>query len=250
MKRSNRFVDSDAVRVKTAWFIVISDVDGVMEIHLGWRYYDQTISLYSTAPANTPRKLPWGAIRNCELKQNMKNGKGQEGDYFHFENERGEKRLFKIQMMNPLVWGINDFTQQVAGLRVGQKEEAIGMYLNKMNTSQGFFLHRSDIHDEWGFEIKNYDSQLEDLEKKNGNLDEYKDFVLAAQTSALKVGKRVDVLKEISTKASDAKASDEVKVKKPKNEVIEEAKQSEIDDDTGIETTFTKQLFWKNFCQH
>ena len=90
----------------------------------------------------------------------MKNGKGEEGDYFQFENERGEKRLFKIQMMNPLVWGINDFTQQVAGLRVGQKEEAIGMYLNKMNTSQGFFLHRSDIHDEWGFEIENYDSQL------------------------------------------------------------------------------------------
>ena len=39
-----------------------------------------------------------------------------------------------------------------------------------------------------------------------------------------------------------------MKVKKSKNEVIEEAKQSEIDDDTGIETTFTKQLFWKNFC--
>ena len=28
----------------------------------------------------------------------------------------------------------------------------IGMYLTKMNTSQVFFLHRAEIHDEWGFE--------------------------------------------------------------------------------------------------
>ena len=87
MKRLKRSVDSDAVRCRTAWFIVISQVGGVYEIHLGYRYYDQTISLYSTAPASSPRKLPWGAIRNCELKQNVKNGKGEDGDYFQFENE-------------------------------------------------------------------------------------------------------------------------------------------------------------------
>ena len=247
MKKSKRKVDSDAVRVRTAWFIVISDVNGVMEIHLGYRYYDQTISLYSTAPASSPRKLPWGAIRNCELKQNVKNGKGEEGDYFQFENERGEKRMFKIQMMNPLLWGINDFTQKVAGLRVGHKEEAIGMYLTKMNTSQGFFLHRAEIHDEWGFEIKNRESQVEDMEKINGDLDEYKEFVLAAQNSALKVDKRVDCLKQISTKPSDVKGSDEVKAKKSKCEVIEEAKQAEIDDETGIEKIFSSNYFGRAF---
>ena len=36
-----------------------------------------------------------------------------------------------------------------------------------------------------------------------------KNLFLAARPSALKVGKRVDVLKEISTKASEEKASDE-----------------------------------------
>ena len=38
-----------------------------------------------------------------------------------------------------------------------------------------------------------------------------------------------------------------MKVKKSKNEVIEEAKQSEIDDDTGIETTFTNNYFGRTF---
>ena len=37
-------------------------------------------------------------------------------------------------------------------------------------------------------------------------------------------------MKEISTKASDAKSSDEGKVRKSKFEVIEVAKQSELDD--------------------
>ena len=54
-------------------------------------------------------------------------------------------------------------------------------------------------------------------------------------------------MKEISTKPSDAKRSDEVKAKKSKFKVIEEAKQAEIDDETGIETTFTNNYFGRAF---
>ena len=54
-------------------------------------------------------------------------------------------------------------------------------------------------------------------------------------------------MKQISTKPSKVKGSDEVKARKSKCEVIEEAKQAEIDDKTGIEKIFSNNYFGRAF---
>ena len=38
-----RKVDSHAVRVRTAWFFTIAKVAGVYEVHVGYRYWDQSV---------------------------------------------------------------------------------------------------------------------------------------------------------------------------------------------------------------
>ena len=237
MVGGKRKIDSQAVRVRTAFFFVIANVNGVCEVHVGYRYYDQSVGLYSTAPSNSPCKPPWGAIKKCELQQDVKNGKGEKADYYQIENEKGEKRLFKTTMMNPLVWGINDFTQQVAGMRVGHKEEILGVYLTFLNSSKDFVNHNPLLHDELGFEIDKYDSQIEEMELKMGNLAEFKSFLNNAVESAMMVDHRKDVLEQISTKAN--KTSAEVNYKRSKQEVIEAEKQEEINDENGMEQIFT-----------
>ena len=54
-------------------------------------------------------------------------------------------------------------------------------------------------------------------------------------------------MKQISTKPSKVKGSDEVKARKSKCEVIEEAKQADIDDKTGIEKIFSNNYFGRAF---
>ena len=41
--RGKRKIDSQAVRVRTAYFFVIARVNGVCEVHVGYRYYDQSV---------------------------------------------------------------------------------------------------------------------------------------------------------------------------------------------------------------
>ena len=201
MKRSKGGLDSQAVRTRTAWYLVVANVGGVKEVHVGYRFYDQSTSLYSTPIPGTTRKMPWGAIKGCEFKPSFKNGKGEVADYFYLENKKCEKRMFRIQMMNPLIGGITDFTQQCAGLLVSHKEETLAAYLTLMNSARGFLKHSEDIHDEWGFKKENLAEEIEELvNESGGSLEEYKEFVQNADLSALIVGKRVDVLKEVSTK--------------------------------------------------
>ena len=77
MVGGKRKIDSQAVRVQTAWFFVIANVNGVCEVHVGYRYYDQSVGLFSTAPSNSPCKPPWGAIKKCELQQDVKKERKQ-----------------------------------------------------------------------------------------------------------------------------------------------------------------------------
>ena len=142
-----RTVSSQAVRVKTFWFVVIADVNGVCEQHLGYKYYDKSIGFWSAAPNNSASKPPWGALRSCEFKPGVKNGKGEVGDYFEMVNEYGSKRLFKINIMNPMLWDVNDFTQNFSGLRVNQNEDLLGVYMTLMNSAKRFRCHNPDIHD-------------------------------------------------------------------------------------------------------
>ena len=70
-----RKVDSHAVRVRTAWFFTIAKVAGVYEVHVGYRYWDQSEGLWSSAPSSNPVKLPWGAIMSSNKTRKMLRGK-------------------------------------------------------------------------------------------------------------------------------------------------------------------------------
>ena len=232
-----RSVDSSAVRVRTAWYLVVAKVNGVVEVHIGYRYYDQSISLYMVPIPGSTMKKPWGPVKGCQFKPNFKNGKGVEADYFFIENEKQGKRMFKAQMMNPLLFGINDFSKQCAGLRVSNRGETLGVYMNFLNTAKGFLHHQPEVHNEWGLKLGKEAEQIEDIEKKDGTMEEYKVFVENAVSCAMNVEKRPDILKEISTR-SVTQTDEAGVVKRSKQQVIEGGKQEEIDDEFGVEKAF------------
>ena len=234
-----RRVDSQAVRVRTAWYLVIANVNGVCEVHIGYKYYDQSLGLFSTAASSDPCKPPWGAIRGCKFKSNVRNAKGDIADYYEMENGKGEKRLFKIAMMNPLLWGVNDFTQQVTGLRVGLKEELLSVYLSLLVAAAGFSHHRPGVNDSSGFVIETRDLQIEEMEKVLGSLSELRSLISHAEGGALRVGARKEVSELISTKPSSSDAAGP-KSKMSKKEKIEVGKQDEIDDKDGVEQMLVK----------
>ena len=76
------------------------------------------------------------------------------GDYYLIANERGDRRLFKISIMNPLVWGVNDFTQKCAGMHVGHRGETLAVYLTHLFCVKGFVNHKPDVLDDLGFDMQ------------------------------------------------------------------------------------------------
>ena len=168
---------------------MLTEVNGVSELHL-YRY-DKIIGFWSPAPANSSSKPPWGALQSCLYKPDQ----GEVGDYFEMKNETGSKRLFKNNIMDPSLWDINNFTQKCSELRVSHKEELLGVYLTLLNSAGKFRFHNPAIHYEHGFLIDGSGIQIDDFEKNGDSLIELKEFLKSAQTSAVKVQKRQDVLK-------------------------------------------------------
>ena len=163
MKRIKDLVESGALRVRTGWFLLVVKNRKTFELHIGYQYYDKTVSLFSTDANNNPRKKPWGAVKGCKFKQNVKNAKGKIKDYMQFENEFGEKRLFDVKLMKPLLWEINDFTQLVGGLRSQSREDILSLYLNLMCHSEGYSEEDPDSYDANGFKVKSENKHQEIL---------------------------------------------------------------------------------------
>ena len=60
---------SAAVRPRTAWFIVIvSVVEAPNELHVCWKYADNSVGFYSSSPKGSPSRPGWGKVLECNFK--------------------------------------------------------------------------------------------------------------------------------------------------------------------------------------
>ena len=87
-------ISSKSTRPRTGWFVIIIKLGDMLEINLGWRFYDGSIHFYSASSPFSTSKIPWGELRSFAYIR-KKNDMNEEGDYVEFENETGDKTDFK-----------------------------------------------------------------------------------------------------------------------------------------------------------
>ena len=231
-----------ASRPRTAWFLIVVKLGGTLELDIGWRYYDGSIGFYSDSAKTCSVKPPWGQVVHCEWIE-TNNTRGELGEYFKFKNEMGKKCNFKIDHMNPLLFGVNDFTQEITAMRTSKQDRLLAKFLSVVPNSQGFTNHNPEIHTEWG-EVKAETSSpaLSGEEK-----EDLKKFVRFARQAAIDVDKKSEALDRIVGSGQKVKKSDggdgQPVAKKKKVEQMEEEKMVELDDALGVEKSFSSKYF-------
>jgi hypothetical protein len=234
-----RSVSATAPRSRTAWFLILVKVGGIFEINVGWRYYDGTLGFYSDANRNSDVKPPWGQIISCEFNQ-AANKKEEVNDYFKFQNELGKRVNFKIKMMNAFLFGVNTFTQNIAALRTGGKDQLLSQYFSLLPKCEGFSHHDPSKHTNHGLPIDDTGEHLSPEE-----LNDLELFIKAAKEAAVDVNSKSDVIAHIGKEKKRKNSGDgeAVVVKKRKHEQMTDDKMSEIKDSHGAENSFiTKYL--------
>ena len=129
IRRSN---SSHAIKTRTAWFPIVVDVDGSassLEVHIGWKYYDGSLGLYSNAGKSSKSRPPWGCVIDCSLVT-LQNKKNETGLYMKLQNRSYERKTFKLGEMNPALWEVNEFTSQIIALKNDGREKILSLMLS------------------------------------------------------------------------------------------------------------------------
>ena len=237
-----RSSSSKAHRVRTAWFPVILKVESdACELHLCWKYSDGSIGLYSSSSKTSKSRPAWDFIKECTLKRD-KNSKGEEHDYLIFKNRGNEKKAFRIDELNPVLWTLNEFTSQVIKMRTTNEDKQLALYLSLMVKSSTFCCHEEFTHDEDGFRLDGAGLSIRDLEEVSGSLQSYREFVEKGINCCLDVSKRKDVLEKLEGGKPKVGADDMgPKVKRSKVEKVMDSRDEELNSINGIEKNYINQ---------
>ena len=231
---------SSAARVRTAWFVVLTSVEGgVVEIHLGWKYADNSVGLYSNCSKSSKSRPGWGRISDCKFK-NIQDDKGDSWGHFIFNN-RYEKKAFKLAEFNPPLWEMNSFTSKILEMRAGKRDETLAMYMSLLPQASSFSQNKIGVHDIDGFKLDKTGVQIEHLEEKQGSLAEYRQFVQMSVESCMNVSNLKAVMEKVEGGTKKRKNSNEeesTSVKKSRSEKVAEAKTFEVNDKEGVEKSF------------
>ena len=232
---------SNAAKPRTAWFLVVVKIGDKYELNIGWRYWDGTVGLYSDAGRTAQVKPPWGCIVSCAY--NQANRKGEFGEYFKFENETGKKNNFKIDLMNVMLLGVNNFSQKVASMRAVQQDRLLAKYISSLVRSEGFIYHNPDQYTALGLKKQGEPSNLSSEE-----LDELMVFIELAKEAAFVVTNKSEALLRLEAHGQKAKKTGEGVDGEPPSKIgrlakIELLKDQEINDDSGVEKSFISRYF-------
>eukprot|EP00092_Neocalanus_flemingeri_P108693 GFUD01139602.1.p1 GENE.GFUD01139602.1~~GFUD01139602.1.p1 ORF type:complete len:825 (+),score=170.44 GFUD01139602.1:57-2531(+) len=235
MSSLKRRISSRASKPRTAWFPIVTKVGDEYSFDIGWRYYDGSVGFFSIVPKSFA-KTPWGEVVSCEFNRTKNSKSGEVADYFKFQNRVGQKYNFKADLMNPMIFGVNDFTQKVAALRAGGKVELLGKFFGLLSRGKGFTHHNQELHSEAGLRkdddgvLLGGDSEVKDLE----------DFVKAAKEAAIIVENKEDALSHLKStkKVKPSAAASGVIIKQSKAQKVTEDKNKELEDKNGLERSY------------
>ena len=229
-----------AHRVRKGWFLVLADVEAGsgIELHLGWKYYNGDVGLYSSAGSKSPTRPPWGSVNDCSFVTEQ-NGCQETQACLKFQNGSYVKKMFKFEEFNSFFWEVNEFTSNLFELRQTGKDKLLAVYLALMPKSKRFNNHREGVYDDLGFRLDKTGVTEEVIEENGGSLDEYSKFLEKAASSALKVSSRSDIISKLPEDVKKrTQAQNFVKTKKSKTEKVYDTKQEELKDKNGLEKDF------------
>ena len=103
------------------------------------KFSDTSVDLYSSTAKNVSPKKYWGSVRVVKYEKKI-NRKNKLGDYLVATDENNETVAFSAKEFNIAVWGMNDFTQEVARLTAEEKLPLICKYLSLLISSEGFLF--------------------------------------------------------------------------------------------------------------
>ena len=102
--------------------------------------------LYSSAPSASKQRPTWAPLVQCKyISEQISEQKSPSVPSYEFVNLDNEKKAFQAELLNPLIFGTNKFTQKCAMLIVEQKPKLLGHYLTLTSTSEGFCSHTEKI---------------------------------------------------------------------------------------------------------
>ena len=232
---------SQAVRPRTAWFLIIVKIGTSFECHAGWKYSDNSIGLFSLAKNSSTTRPPFGALTGCKFEM-RKNKKGETNPYFTLRNDDAKTKQVSLKCteINPILWKINDITQDMADIKRSKNFDLLSLFLRLLWNSEGFLGHNDETFNKIGMKKDGTGDQLKDIEEKGGSLKQLEDFITKAKTGADIVPSKLDILKKVQGGKRKRKIENEenvCKIKRTKTEKIELEKAKEIKSDDGLETT-------------
>ena len=221
------------------------DVEGKgKELHVGWKFYDGKIGLFTTSPKTCKTKMPWGCVIDCSFEKIL-NGNKEQGDYLMIQNRSFQKKGFKVSEMNPFLGTVNDFTTFIHGLRCEGKLRLLSMYLALLPKTSGFTQHKEGVNDDLGFKSDNSGVTEQMLEENGGSKKDFIDFVNMALSNAIVVSDRKDIVEKLPVEAKKKKKNlndGPVKVKCSKADKVAESRKAELVDKDGVEIEFLKSF--------
>lgn len=228
-------------RPRSAWFLFVTKVDDKYELHVGYKNSKGGVSEYSCSKSNASVKIPFGCPVMCEYIL-TRDGDESFGE-FQFTSSRREVMKLKLSHLNCFEGGSNAFSKKITSMVIDKNEALMAQFLTLLSHSQGYVLHREEIHTDDG-------EYLEDLIEVDGLLNEedvlkdYHDFVKAACESAQVVTRKTNDIRQFFgvKRKEDADSREKKGPKKSKAATVDEREKAELQDETGIEKEYQQSF--------
>ena len=242
---------------RTGWVPVVCKKGDKCQIRMACQRYNGSKSLYSSTPTAAKIRPPWSPIIDCELVTERISS-GDLVSKFVFTNSDNEKRKFDADQLNPLIYGVNPFTQMCAKLVVESKLDLLAMFFSLTAKAQNFLTHQDD-YDKNGFALEASKGFGEkDILDVGGTVKELEMFKNLAVANAVVLGGNSSESRDEEFKLnniSKRKISDyfnkkEIPKKKlSKSERTEVNFREEMENETGLEKGLTKSyVSFQNIC--
>ena len=172
------------------------------------------------------------------------NDKNETNEYLGITNRAHEKKLFRLDEMNPVLSGVNEFTSKMVELRSAGNDKLLAMYLALLVKSEYFYDNKLGVNDKFGMNIDKSGVTAETLITNGGSLNDLEGFIEQALKFAVKVDHRSEAIEKLDYCGKKRKMTEDnpIKVKISKIDKVEIVKKAEINDPSGLELTF-KQNF-------
>ena len=128
----------------------------------------------SCGKPQSPVKVPFGPIANCEIIDSV--SEGTTAPKFLIHNIQKYKNEFECKLLDNLKLGVNRFTQKITSMSI-QHNILLALYMKHINYCEKFVFHREGVHDSDGFVIEEKENELALIVKAGGTLEDFRSFV-------------------------------------------------------------------------